>query len=97
MGRGRTLAEFQKEFPDEERCAAFFMHDAGHTVLFVPRAAGTRRGLEEPAAPVGMPRLRTADLAHRRHGDASVQIAADDVVLGGACDGDAFSRIRRTA
>ena len=23
MGRGRTLAEFQKEFPDEERCAAF--------------------------------------------------------------------------
>ena len=23
MGRGRTLAEFQKEFPDEARCAAF--------------------------------------------------------------------------
>jgi hypothetical protein len=39
-----------------------------------------------------MPRLRTADLAHRRHGDASVEIAADDVVLGGACDGDAFQR-----
>jgi hypothetical protein len=23
VGRGRTLAEFQKEFPDEPRCAAF--------------------------------------------------------------------------
>ena len=23
MARGRTLAEFQKEFPDEARCAAF--------------------------------------------------------------------------
>src|SRR5271169_2586735 len=39
-----------------------------------------------------MPRLRTADLAHRRHGDASVEIVADDVVLGGASDGDTFQR-----
>jgi hypothetical protein len=39
-----------------------------------------------------MPRLWTADLAHRRHSDASVEIAADDVVLGGASDGDAFQR-----
>ena len=53
---------------------------------------GTRCGLEELSAPIGMPRLRTADLAHRRHSDASVEIAADDVVLGGAFDGDAFQR-----
>ena len=52
---------------------------------------GPRCGLEEPSAPVGMPRLRTADLAHRRHGDAWIEIAADDVVLGGASNGDAFN------
>ena len=40
MGRGRTLAEFQREFPDEARCAAFLSADVGGTGLFVPPAAG---------------------------------------------------------
>ena len=62
----------------------FCLRDAGGTGLFVCLRRGPRCGLEEPSAPVGMPRLRTADLAHRRHGDASIEIAADDVVLGGA-------------
>src|SRR5271154_659936 len=39
-----------------------------------------------------MPPLRAGDPAHPRHGDASVEIVADDVVLGGASDGDTFQR-----
>src|SRR5260370_27923572 len=33
-----------------------------------------------------------ASLCHRWHGDASLQIAADDMVLGRASDDDAFQR-----
>src|SRR5271166_4317284 len=39
-----------------------------------------------------MPRLLAPDLDHRGHGDASFEAAADNVVLGGASDGDAFQR-----
>ena len=71
----------------------FCLRDAGGTGLLSRLRRGPRCGLlEEPSAPVGMPRLRTADLADRRHGDASIEIAADDVVLGGASNGDAFQR-----
>ena len=73
------------------RCVSFCPALAGRVCLSWVRQR-TRSGLEEPSAPVGMPRLRTADLAHCRHGDASVEIAADDVVLGGASNGDAFQR-----
>jgi hypothetical protein len=35
-----------------------------------------------------MPRLLAPDLDHRGHGDASFEAAADNVVLGGASDGE---------
>src|SRR5271166_2216679 len=65
---------------------------AGRVCLSRVRRQGARRGFEEPPAAFRMPRLRPADLADRRHGDASVEIAADDMVLGRARDGDALQR-----
>src|SRR3954468_21087177 len=46
----------------------------------------------KPATFVRMPRLWPANLNHRRHGDASLQIAADDMVLGRASHDNAFER-----
>ena len=93
MGRGRTLAEFQREFPDEARCDAFLSARRWRDGFVCPACGGGRA-----VALKSRPRLLecldcgTADLAHRRHGDASIEIAADDVVLGGASNGDAFQR-----
>jgi len=39
-----------------------------------------------------MPCLQTSDFGHRGHGDASLQAAADGMVLGRASHGDAFQR-----
>ena len=98
MARGRTLAEFQKEFPvrGELRGVSIRSALAGRVCLSCVRQ-GARCGLEEPPAAFRMPRLRSPDLSHRRDGVASVEIAADNVVLGGACDGDPFQRHVGTA
>src|SRR5208337_741714 len=49
-------------------------------------------GAEESRSHMRMPRLRATDFGHGGNGDASVQAAADDVVLGGASHGDPFQR-----
>jgi ISXO2-like transposase domain len=59
----------------------------------LPRLRQTPCGrAAKPAAFVRMPRLWPANLNHRRHGDASLQIAADDMVLGRASYDNAFQR-----
>src|SRR4051794_7641206 len=61
--------------------------------LCLPRLRQTPCGrAAKPATFVRMPRLWPANLNHRRHGDASLQIAADDMVLGRASHDNAFER-----
>ena len=50
MGRGRTLAEFQKEFPDEARCAAF-LYARRWPDGFVCPACGRGRGVALKSRP----------------------------------------------
>ena len=50
MGRGRTLAEFQKEFPDEARCAAF-LHARRWPDGFVCPACGRGRAVALKSRP----------------------------------------------
>jgi hypothetical protein len=84
--------ELQKELPDEGALWGVSAGAAlaGQVCLSRVRRQGARRGFEEPPAAFRMPRLRPADLADRGHGDASVGIDAEDMVLGCARDGDAF-------
>ena len=66
---------------------------AGPTASFVPLAAGAApTRLENSSALVRMSGLRTPDLAHRRHRDAPLETASDDVVSGRAFDDDALQR-----
>ena len=93
MGRGRTLAEFQREFPDEARCDAFLSARRWRDGFVCPACGGGRA-----VALKSRPRLLECLDCGRQtsltagHGDASIEIAADDVVLGGASNGDAFQR-----
>src|SRR5512147_139878 len=93
MARGRTLAEFQQDFPDEASCAAFLLKAPLAQRIRVPCMWQVpRRRTEEPSAPVGVSRLRAPNLDYGRHGDAPLQVAADGVVLDRAFDGDPFQR-----
>ncbi len=93
MAKGRSFSQLQETFPDAASCAAFFGGTAlveGFCLSRLWRA--TRGGAEESRLHIRVPRLRSTDFGHGGNGDASVQAAADDVVLGGASHGDPFQR-----
>ena len=93
VGRGRTLAEFQKEFPDEPRCAAFLSARRWPDGFVCP-ACGRGRAVALKSRPRLLECLDCRRQTSLTAGTAMhrSEIAADDVVLGGACDGDAFQR-----
>ena len=84
MAAARSLAQFQKAFSDEASCSTFMFKRRWPDGFVCPACSRGRF-----AALKSRPRLYEClecgrqTLDHRRHGDASIQIAADDVVLGG--------------
>src|SRR5208283_6103759 len=91
VARGRSLTEFQKEFPDEASCAAF-LFNRRWPVGFVCPSCGGNRAAALPGIHLRVLWLPSSDFDHGRHGDAPHAAAADGLVLGRAFDGDTFQR-----
>src|ERR1700675_2303022 len=93
MARGRTLSQFQEEFPDEASCAAFFFGASLVQRLCLPRLwRATVGGAQESRLHLRVPRLWSANVSHFGNGDASFQAATDGMVLGCASHVDSFER-----
>ena len=90
-GRDR-LPNSNRHFPTRRVARRSCSNGAGRTVSSARPAGAARGGAEEPGAHLRMPRLRSSDLDHGGHSDASLEAAADGVVLGRASDVDAFQR-----
>src|SRR5208283_2265471 len=92
MAKGRSLSQFQETFPDEASCVAFLLERRWPNGFVCPRCGERRAAALKSRAHIRMPCLQTSDFGHRGHGDASLQAAADGMVLGRASHGDAFQR-----
>ena len=93
MARARSLAELQNSFPDEESCAAFLFKQRWPDGFVCP-GCGKRRvvGLKSRPRLHECLDLRPADLGYGGDDDASLQAAADDLVLGSASHDNPFQR-----
>jgi Transposase zinc-ribbon domain len=83
MARGRSLTEFQKEFPDEASCAAFLFERRWPDGLVCPSCGGNRAAaLKSRAYTLRVLWLPSSDFDHGGRGDAPHAAAADGVVSG---------------
>ena len=84
-----SLVEFQRQFPDDDACAAWLVAARWPSGFRCPACAGA--GVRwQKALHLRMRRLRQADLGHGRHNPAWFEAAFDRMVLGHLSHGHPF-------